>query len=54
MTTKATRHAQETTGEGTWFGALALREKTWQLGFTTGHGHKPRARGDRTGSDTRA
>jgi len=23
---------------------LELREKTWKLGFTTGHGHKPRER----------
>jgi hypothetical protein len=25
--------------------AFELREKTWQLGFTTGHGQQPRERG---------
>jgi len=44
MTTKATRNAQDTTREGTLFVAFELREKTWQLGFTTGHGQQPRAR----------
>jgi transposase len=44
MTTLATRHTQDTTTEGTVFVAFALREKTWQLGCTTGHGHKPRER----------
>ena len=44
MTTLATRHTQATTTEGTLFVAFALREKTWKLGFTTGHGHKPRER----------
>jgi len=44
MTTKATRNAQDTTSEGTLFVAFELREKTWKLGFTTGHGQKPRER----------
>ena len=44
MTTKATRNAQDTTSEGTLFVAFELSEKTWKLGFTTGHGQKPRAR----------
>src|SRR5499427_10224728 len=44
MTTKATRNAQETTSEGTLFVAFELSEKTWKLGFTTGHGQKPRER----------
>jgi transposase len=44
MTTKATHKAQDTTSEGTLFVAFALREKTWQLGCTTGHGHRPRER----------
>jgi hypothetical protein len=44
MTTTATRHAQDTTREGTLFVACELREKTWQLGFTTGPGQKPRER----------
>jgi transposase len=44
MTTLATRHTQDTTTEGTLFVAFELREKTWKLGFTTGHGQKPRER----------
>jgi len=44
MTTKATRNAQDTTSEGTLFVAFELSEKTWKLGFTTGHGQKPRER----------
>ena len=41
MTPLATRHTQDTTTEGTLFVAFALREKTWKLGCTTGHGQKP-------------
>src|SRR2546430_12198158 len=44
MTTKATRNAQDTTSEGTLFVAFELSEKAWKLGFTTGHGQKPRER----------
>jgi transposase len=44
MTTTATRNAQDTTSEGTLFVAFELSEKTWKLGFTTGHGQKPRER----------
>jgi transposase len=44
MTTLATRNTQETTIEGTLFVAFELSEKTWKLGFTTGHGQKPRER----------
>jgi transposase len=44
MTTLATRNTQDTTTEGTLFVAFELREKTWKLGFTTGHGQKPRER----------
>jgi transposase len=44
MTTRAPRNTQETTTEGTLFVAFALREKTWKLGCTTGHGQKPRER----------
>jgi hypothetical protein len=44
MTTTATRNAQDTTREGTLFVACELREKTWQLGCTTGPGQKPRER----------
>jgi transposase len=44
MTTPATCHVPESTTAGTLFVAFELREKTWKLGFTTGHGHKPRER----------
>jgi len=44
MTTPATCHVQESTTAGTLFVAFELREKTWKLGFTTGHGQKPRER----------
>src|SRR5499433_1358413 len=44
MTTQATRNTPDTTTEGTLFVAFELSEKTWKLGFTTGHGQKPRER----------
>src|SRR4029434_1613316 len=44
MTTPATRNVQDRTTEGTLFVAFELSEKTWKLGFTTGHGQKPRER----------
>ena len=44
MTTPATRHVQESMTEGTLFVAFERSENTWKLGFTTGHGHKPRER----------
>jgi len=44
MTTLATRNTQNTTTEGPLFVAFELSEKTWRLGFTTGHGQKPRER----------
>jgi transposase len=44
MTTPATRNVQESMTEGTLFVAFELSERTWQLGFTTGHGQKPRER----------
>jgi len=44
MTTPATRNVQESKTEGTLFVAFELSEKTWKLGFTTGHGQKPRER----------
>src|SRR5882672_8677565 len=44
MTTAATRNEQSHTTEATLFVAFELREKTWKLGFTTGHGQKPRER----------
>jgi transposase len=45
MTTTATHNAHDTTPERVLFVAFELREKTWKLGFTTGHGQKPRERG---------
>ena len=44
MTTTATHHAHHTTPERVLFVAGELREKTWKLGFTTGHGQQPRER----------
>ena len=44
MTTLATHNTQDTTTESTLFVAFELSEKTWKLGFTTGHGQKPRER----------
>jgi transposase len=44
MTTAAIHHEQSTTTEATLFVAFELSEKTWKLGFTTGHGQKPRER----------
>jgi len=44
MTTAATHHEHSNTTEATLFMAFELREKTWKLGFTTGHGQKPRER----------
>src|SRR5215831_10099902 len=44
MTTAATHQESENTPEATLFVAFELREKTWKLGFTTGHGQKPRER----------
>ena len=44
MTTAATHHANGNTTEVTLFVAFELSEKTWRLGFTTGHGQKPRER----------
>ena len=44
MTTSATHNVRESMTEGTLFVAFELSEKTWKLGFTTGHGQKPRER----------
>jgi transposase len=44
MTTTATHSGHDTTTKRVLFMACALSEKTWQLGFTVGHGQKPRAR----------
>jgi transposase len=44
MTTAATQHEQSNPTEATLFVAFELSEKAWKLGFTTGHGQKPRER----------
>ena len=44
MTTTATHNGHDTTPERVLFVAFELREKAWMLGFTTGHGQKPRER----------
>jgi transposase len=44
MTTAATHNEPGKTTEATLFVAFELSEKTWKLGFTTGHGQKPRER----------
>jgi transposase len=44
MTTAATHHEPGKTTEAPLCVAFARREKTWKLGFTTGHGQKPRER----------
>src|SRR3989475_10607861 len=44
MTTAATHNEHGNPTEATLFVAFELREKTWKLGFRTGHGQKPRER----------
>ncbi len=44
MTSAATHNRQDTAPEATLFVAFELSEKTWKLGFTTGHVQKPRER----------
>jgi transposase len=44
MMTTATHNAHDTTTERVLFVAFELSEKTWKLGFTTGHGQQPRER----------
>jgi transposase len=44
MMTTAPHNAHDTTTERVLFVAFELSEKTWKLGFTTGHGQKPRER----------
>jgi hypothetical protein len=43
--TTATHNAHDTTPARVLCVAFELSEKTWKLGFTTGHGQKPRERG---------
>ena len=44
MMTTATRHEHDNTPAAVLFMAVELSEKTWKLGFSIGHGHKPRER----------
>ena len=44
MIPKATRNTQAKTSAGSLIMSFELSEKTWKLGFTTGHGQKPRER----------
>jgi transposase len=44
MTPAATQHEQRNPTEATLFVAFELSAKAWKLGFTTGHGQKPRER----------
>jgi hypothetical protein len=51
--TTATHNAPHTTPERVLFVAFELNEKTWTLGFTTGHGQKPRERSIAARNQTR-
>jgi len=44
MITAVTRNAQDNTSEGTLLGSFERSATTWKLGFTPGHGQKPRER----------
>jgi transposase len=44
MMTTATRTEHDNTPAAVLFMAVELSEKSWKLGFTTGHGQKPRER----------
>jgi transposase len=44
MMTTATHNAHDTTPEAVLFMAFELSENPWKLGFSLGHGHKPRER----------
>jgi transposase len=48
-----THNAHDTTPERVLFVAFELSEKTWKLGFTTGHGQKPRERSIAARNQTR-
>ena len=43
-TTKATPKTNGNITEATLYVAFELSDKSWKLGFTTGHGQKPRER----------
>ena len=44
MMTTATHNTHDNTPEAVLFMAFELSENTWKLGFTLGHGQKPRER----------
>jgi transposase len=50
MMTTATHNGHDTIPERALFVAFELSDKTWKLGFTTGHGQKPRERGVAAGN----
>jgi hypothetical protein len=45
MRITTTHNQHDTTPARVLFMAFELSEKSWKLGFTTGHGQKPRERG---------
>jgi transposase len=51
--TTATHNGHDTTPERVLFVAFARSAKTWKLGFTTGHGQKPRERSFAAGHQAR-
>ena len=51
--TTATHNAHDTTPARVLLVAFELSEKNWKLGFTTGHGQKPRERGCAARNQTR-
>jgi transposase len=53
MTRRATHNVHDNTPERVLFVAFGLNEKNWKLGFTTGHGQKPRERGVAARNQTR-
>ena len=53
MTTTVTHNGHDTTPARVLFVAFELSEKTWKLGFTTGHGQKPRERSFAAGHQAR-
>jgi transposase len=53
MTMTAAHNGHDTTPERALFVAFELSEKTWKLGFTTGHGQPPRERSIAAGHQAR-
>ena len=53
MTTTVPHNGHDTTPARVLFVAFELSEKPWKLGFTTGHGQKPRERSCAAGHQAR-